>query len=101
MKKIINGKKYNTETAKECGSYWNGLSVRDFSHFYETLYKKKTGEFFLHGQGGPSSRYHGHCGDLCCGGQKIVPLTIDEAKEWVERHLDADDYEEIFGEVEE
>ena len=34
-------------------------------------------------------------------GEEIQPLTVDEAKAWAEEHLDADEYEEIFGEVEE
>ena len=36
-----------------------------------------------------------------CGSERIIPLTEDEAKEWVENQLDADDYESIFGPVEE
>ncbi len=35
------------------------------------------------------------------GGEEIIPLTVGEAQEWAERYLDADEYEEIFGEVEE
>lgn len=52
MKKIINGKMYNTETATELGNFWNGLSTNDFRNLSETLYRKKNGEFFLYGQGG-------------------------------------------------
>lgn len=52
MKKIINGKMYNTETATELGDFWNGLSTSDFRNLSETLYRKKNGEFFLYGQGG-------------------------------------------------
>ena len=47
MKKIINSKKYDTKTAKEIGIYCASLSVSDFGYFEETLYRKKTGEFFL------------------------------------------------------
>ena len=35
-------------------------------------------------------------GDLDNG---IIPLTYDDAREWAESHLDADDYESIFGEI--
>ena len=35
------------------------------------------------------------------GGEKIIPLTIKEAKRWSEKHLNADTYIELFGEVEE
>ena len=34
-------------------------------------------------------------------GEKIIPFTLDEAKSWAEEHLDGDEYEKIFGEVEE
>lgn len=102
MKKIINGKIYSTETAKELARWSDGLSFRDFKHIEEVLYQKRTGEFFIHGAGGPASRYAvaGPSGGWC-DGEKIVPLTWDEAREWAEEHLDADDYESIFGPVSE
>ena len=100
MKKIINGKKYDTETAK-CLAEW-GNNVSGFSYCYEELYKKKTGEFFLYGNGGAMSKYSRSCGDNSwCGGEDITPLTEAEARKWTEKHADADEYEEIFGEVEE
>lgn len=103
MKKIINGKKYDTETAKECGSYWNGCSANDFDYVKEVLYKKKTGEFFLYGKGGARTGYAETVqGDNCyTGGEAITPYTEDEAKRWAERHLEVEEYEKIFGEVEE
>ena len=52
MKKIINGRKYDTETAKEIGYWSNGYPCSDFNHCEETLYLKKTGEYFLYGEGG-------------------------------------------------
>ena len=39
-----------------------------------------------------------------CGytdGEKIIPLSEDEARDWVEEHMDADDYIELFEECEE
>lgn len=32
MKKIINGKEYDTDTAKEVGSLWNGIGAGDFRY---------------------------------------------------------------------
>lgn len=98
MKKIINGKKYDTDTAKEVGSDSNGGSRLDF--WEETLYQKRTGEFFLFGEGGPASRYSKSCGNNnWSGGEQIIPLSWDAAKEWAEEHMDADAYESVFGEV--
>ena len=87
MKKIINGKMYNTETAKEIGSWNNGRYRSDFYYV---------------GEGGAASRYAERCGgNSTCFGEDIIPLSSQDAKEWVERKLDADAYVELFGEVEE
>lgn len=102
MKKIINGKKYDTETAKEIASWSDGLSWRDFHHVVETLYMKKTGEFFLFGEGGPATKYAESTGqNSWTGSSKIIPLSWEAARQWAEDNLDADEYEQIFGEVSE
>lgn len=101
MKKIINGKKYDTATATCLASYSNGLSRWDFHHISEWLYRKRTGEFFLCGYGGPMTEYRRTIGsNEWCGGEKFTPLTEAEARKWVEEKAN-DRYEEIFGEVEE
>lgn len=100
MKKIINGKKYDTETAQMLGEYDN--CRRSFDYKCETLYRKKTGEFFLYGEGGANTEYSKVCGDNSwCGGERIIPLTVENAKKWAETHMTGDEYEKIFGEVEE
>lgn len=102
MKKIINGKVYDTTTAELLGSWSSPGSVTNFSHFSESIYRKRTGEFFLHGEGGPASRYAVQIGqNNWRGGEKITPLSWDDARTWVESHLDAEDYERIFGPVSE
>lgn len=100
MKKVINGKIYDTETAREVGSWSNGLTWRDFGWCGETLYRKRTGEYFLHGEGGPASRYSVATGtNSWSGGERIMPMTYAEASRWAEEHLDGDEYEQIFGAV--
>lgn len=95
MKKIINGKVYDTNTAREMGMDCGGDG---FSHWCERLYQKRTGEFFLHGEGGPMTKYARTVGqNSWTGGEQIMPLSVKAAREWVEEHLDADDYEKIFG----
>ena len=101
MKRIINGRRYDTETAKLVGytSYDNPGSL---AYWSEDLYRKKTGEYFLYGQGGPMSKYSRRTGENEWSfGHEIRPLTLDEAKAWAEKHLDADIFEEVFGKVEE
>lgn len=101
MKQVINGKMYNTETAEFMGGWSNGRTDRDFRHCSEDLYRKKNGEFFLDGEGGPMTRYAVPVGDMTGGSSQIIPLSEAEAREWVEEHLSADEYIEIFGEPEE
>lgn len=100
MRKIINNKVYDTETAKKRGEWSNGRPYRDFSWCEETLYQKKTGEFFLHGEGGPQSRYSEQRDDRCwVDGERIIPLAVEAARIWAETHLEADEYEAMFGPV--
>lgn len=100
MKKIINGKKYDTETAKKIGYWSNNYNCSDFNYCAETLYRKKNGEFFVHGEGNAMSKYSVSCGqNSWSGGQEIIPLTEEKAKRWAEKYLTGDEYEEIFGEV--
>ncbi len=100
MKKIINGKKYDTDTAQLCASYSFGFPG-SHNHWEGSLYRKKTGEFFLHGRGGANSQWAKAIDQNSrSGGSGILPMTEGEARVWVERH-DNDKYEEIFGEVEE
>ena len=102
MKKIISGKLYDTDTAREVGSIYHGDGPRDFRHYSEKLYRKRTGEYFLHGEGGPMSRYAESVGkNQWSGGEKIIPLDYKAATEWAEENLDADEYQAEFGEVSE
>lgn len=101
MKKIINGRVYDTNTAVELGyaSYGNS---GDFTHWCETLYKKKTGEFFIYGIGGSMSKYAESSGQNSWGGgSRIIPISLDKARKWAEEYMDGDRYEEIFGRIEE
>lgn len=102
MKKVINGKLYDTETAKRLGEYEPTPYRADYHYFCETLYQKKTGEFFLHGEGNAASKYRRSCGqNEWCGSEQIKPLTYAEAQAWAEEHLDGDEYCAIFGEPDE
>ena len=102
MKKIINGKRYDTNTAKLMATWENNVAYGNFRHYSEDLYQKRTGEFFLHGYGGPASPYakDAYSGGRT-GGEAIVPISYAEALRWAEQKLTVDEYEEIFGVVEE
>ena len=102
MKKVINGKLYDTSTAQRLASWENNQDCGSFNHFAEDLYRKRTGEYFLHGCGGPRTQYAQQVEDHMWGsGEAIIPLTVKAAQDWAEEHLDGDDYERIFGAVDE
>lgn len=95
MKKIIDGKIYNTETAEKIGFYCNGES--GFGRFEETLYKTKKGRYFTHGEGGPMTHYAKSCGqNSWTGSEDIFALSESEAREWAEKHLSSEEYLKFF-----
>lgn len=98
MKKIINNKVYDTNTAQKLGEWDNGHYTNEFAYCAETLYRKRTGEYFLFGEGHAMSKYASHSGNNSGWGEKIIPLSYEEAQQWAEGHLEADDYIRIFGE---
>ncbi len=98
MNKVINGKRYDTEKAERVGERDNGLFPGDLDYYSETLYKKRTGEFFLHAEGGPRSRCAKRVGSGWAGGEELCPLPFEEARAWAEGNLTADEYAGLFGE---
>ena len=102
MRRVIRGKMYNTDSAKKVGEDYNNVPTNDFTFWEEDLYRKRTGEFFLHCFGGPLSKHGEHSSDGSAGwGERIVPLSIERAKEWAENHLSGEEYEKIFEVAEE
>ena len=101
MKKIINYKKYDTETATEIGAWSQGIAGT-FEYVHESLFRKNNGEYFLHAKGGPLSVYRTYSGSNSWGGgEVIIPYTLGEAQKWAMEHMDGDAYEAEFGVVEE
>lgn len=100
MKVSINNKRYDTETAQKVAT-WEENLPGDLLWVCETLYRKRTGEFFLHGEGGAKTCYAASArGGWSKPGEKIVPLTYAAAQNWGETHLDADQYDSVFGKLE-
>ena len=95
MRKIINGRRYDTATAKLVGEYETGY-IGDFDWVAEKLYLKATGEFFLAGKGGARTRWSTRTIDGYASGDGILPLTLEEAREWAEEHLSVKEVENLF-----
>lgn len=84
MKKVIDGKVYNTETAQTVGTASYGY-CNDFSHWEETLYRSKGGASFVAGSGGPMSHWAEKTGpNETTGSSGIRLLGNVEALEWAE-----------------
>ena len=92
MKRVIEGKRYDTATAQEIGAWWNGYSTSDFEYCEEKLYLTSKGNFFLAGEGGAYSRYAQSHGNATGGGEAITPLSREEAFQWAQEHLEPEDY---------
>lgn len=100
MKKIIRGKVYDTSTAQKLAQWENGEGYSSLTYVCETLYIKKTGEYFIHGEGGAMTQYaEARDQNRWGSGERIMPMAYKEAAEWAEKHLDDDTYENIFGTV--
>ena len=98
MKRIIDGKRYDTSTAEEIATATHGYK-REFSYYEETLYCKRTGEYFLYGYGHGDSKYAKQVLGSWGPGEDVIPMTYEQARQWAERNLDAEEYEREFGEV--
>ncbi len=100
MKAIIEGKRFDTETAVEIGNHENGMRS-DFSWWDATLYRTpRAGRYFLAGEGGPMTQFGRNTEDGMRGyGERIIPMEKSEALEWAEQHLDAEIIEEEFADM--
>lgn len=100
MKKVIDGKRYDTETAIKVASVLSGDLFMPTKRIFEVLHRKKNGEYFLHVEGGAETRY-AKAGDKrhWWGVEKIVPLTFEAARAWAKENLPDAEYAAAFGEV--
>ena len=95
MKKTIEGKRYDTDTA-ECIAKVSKGNWNDFHHVSEQLYKTERGAWFIHGEGGPKTGYSESNGYSTSGGEAIFIVTEEEAFEWLQKHDKNDEIDEHF-----
>ena len=96
MEQTVNQKTYNTETAKPLGNWQRGYSSEK-GYISETLYMTDAGDYFLHGEGGPRSRYAQRVGMNTWGyGERIIPMSDEEAHAWAENHLTESTLHHVF-----
>ena len=73
MKRIIDGRRYDTSTAEEIATATHGYKS-EFSYYEETLYCKRTGEYFLYGYGHGESKYAKQVLGDWGPGEDIIPM---------------------------
>jgi hypothetical protein len=98
MKKIIDGKRYDTDTATlVCDCSPRGFYRNDFRYEDTQLYRTPRGGWFVAGEGGPLTRWARSAGqNSWTGGCGIQPLDDDEARDILEQYGDTDDVEKYF-----
>lgn len=101
MKKILNGKLYDTNTATEIYVVDAGEEYFDL-YTTETLYQKKNGEYFLLRSGGTYYDAFINRGVILQPRLRFIsPLTYEEVLVWSEAYMPVEKYCELFGEPEE
>ena len=96
MKRIIDGKRYDTDQATlvASDSYSN---PSDFHHWIEELYRTEKGSWFMYGCGGPMSKYSQQTEqNQWSGSERLTPMTDEQAIKWLEKTGHADEIEEYF-----
>ena len=100
MKKIISGKRYDTEKAILVGVAESSLPTSDFKYWCEKLYKTPvSGAYFLHYTGGPLTGYAVQEGNLTSGSAGIRPISREQAFTWASEYLTGEDVEKEFGDM--
>lgn len=102
MRKIINGKIYDTETAEEIArTCADVLSASDFNFWRETLYLTKKGQYFLHGEGHALTKYATQRGNGSGWGETIILMNSAEVLKWFEFRMIDDEIVKQHFEIQE
>ena len=101
MNKIVNDKLYDTGNALYIGSYSCG-GPSDIHWCRVSLYKTKTGEFFLYHESASTKQFQRDASmNAWCGTKSITPLSMAHAKHWAGSYLSVDEYVKAFGAIKE
>lgn len=101
MRKIIDGIRYDTNKAIEIGEYSSPHPVSDFQWWQAMLYRTpRSGRYFLAGEGGPMTSFAqpSALGGMSYG-NKVTPLSRQDALAWVEQYLDSEVVEAEFSDL--
>lgn len=97
MKKVINGKVYDTSTAELVLEWDNGNLPGDFRYREKNLYRTKKGNWFIRHQGGAMTDMAVSCGNNSYSGSSdIEPISPEDALRFLESHGGAEEALEYF-----
>jgi hypothetical protein len=99
MKRILDGRIYDTETATRVCELPCSAPFGDFEWHETALYRSPRGTFFVAGRGGAASMWRQPCEDgWWSGGAGIEVITEAEARACADdARVEPDAYEEVFG----
>tara|TARA_R110000868_G_scaffold84647_1_gene238545 strand:- start:101 stop:442 length:342 start_codon:yes stop_codon:yes gene_type:complete len=96
MLRIIDGKTYNTKTARYLCELDSVAYRNDFAYHRTSLYQTKKGALFLAGYGGPLSMWAKSTGNGTTGGEGVLVIEPDEARSILETENQIEALQELF-----
>lgn len=88
MISIINGKRYDTDKAECVFEHHNGLHSMDLRCRTKDLYRTSKGAWFIHHAGGPSTDLAINTPLGLTGGEKIEPISDEDAFGFLKAHIE-------------
>lgn len=95
MKKKINGRKYDTCTAKIL-SFYESDAIDSCRHYFEGVYMKRNGEYFFAARGGAATVYSDSINGVLTQGAVIVPLRSKADAEKISAILEGNPDESCY-----
>jgi len=100
MKKVIDGKMYNTETAERVYSWDNGRFTNDFRYRSKDLYRTKKGNWFILHDGGAMTDMAKSVGsNSTSGSEDIEVISEKDAFAFLASHGGTEEAEKYFSEM--
>ena len=99
MKRVIEGKRYDTETADCVADISPRRYANDASNFHwedTYLYRTKKGAWFIAGKGHAASRWATACGNGYGPGSGLQVVTAEDARLFLEQYGTVEDVEQYF-----
>lgn len=96
MRRIISGRVYDTSSSRLIGAVEQGdRAAPDW--YRASLYRKRTGEIYIHEEGGAASPVASDLGGGVYGpGESIEPLGYEEAQRWAHDRLSPEEAARLY-----